>query len=281
MLASHKERVDDLIVEALAERPAQTAADLLARVQPLLDNELTSQGWYKALRRLIAQEVLIKIGKTYSLNTRWILSVIRWAEQAERTHLTHPQLPTIRLPKGRERITYRFKNLLEMDTFWGHLLVYIAARAKKPRVLYAYNPHFWFYLAHEQSEKEYNKGMNEFGVKTVMLIGSKSFLDRWNAQFFDRFIYSWLHPSALFQDTSRHYNYLDGYFMEVRIAPEAAREIDALFLRVKTIGDVSPLELIRIFHTRRACSITLSKSRAKGEKLKMRVERYLAKKQAK
>jgi len=277
MLAGQNERVDDRIVEALAERPAQTAAELLKKVQPSIENKLTVQGWYKALRRLIAQEVLIKTGKTYSLNTRWIRSVMRWSERAERSHLTHPPLPTIRLPRGRERVTYHFKNLLEMDVFWGHLLVYIAAHAKKPRVLYAYNPHFWFYLAHEQAEQEYNKGMNDFGVQTMLLIGSKSFLDRWNSQFFDRSIRHWLHPVPLFANVKNAFNYLGGYWMEVGLSPGTSAVIDELFTRAKSIEDVSPLALLNIFHAEQACSISVSCSRSKGERLKKMCERYIRK----
>lgn len=275
MLASQKERVDDLIVQALAEQPAQTAVQLLQKVQPRIENELTVQGWYKALRRLIAQEVLIKVGATNSLNARWILSVVRLAEKAEASHLTRPPLPTVRLPEGRERITYRFRNLLDMDTFWGHLLVYIAAHARKPRVLYAYNPHFWFYLAHENSEKEYNKGMSTYGVKTKMLIGSKSFLDRWSTQFFDTNIRYWLHPVPLFPDVSRSYNYLGGYWMEIKLSDRAGQAIEDLFTRTKKLEDVSPLALLNLFHAANACSITISCSRAKGDRLKRTCERYL------
>ncbi|MEK7601092.1 MAG: hypothetical protein AAB480_00980 [Patescibacteria group bacterium] len=276
MLAGRTERIDDVIVGKLAERPAQTAAELFVRVRPHIGDVPTPQGWYKALRRLIAQEVLIKTGKLYSLNTRWLLSIIRLAEQAEQTHLTHPPLPTIRLPRGRERVTYRFKNLLEMDTFWGHLLVYIAARAKKPRVLYAYNPHFWFYLAHEQAEKEYNKGMRDLGVKTIMLIGSKSFLDRWNANFFDNSIRAWLHPVPLFKDSRVAYNLLGEYFMEIKISPESAKSVDTLFAGAKSLNDVSPLALLHMLHSRQSCSITISRGATKSRQLRRLAKRYVA-----
>ncbi len=277
MLASGKPKIDDLIVRALATRPAQTASELLQQIETRLKNKPTTQGWYKALRRLLAQEVLIKDGQTYSLNTRWVLSVIRWAEQAEKTHLISPPFEPVRLPKGKQRITFHFKSLVAMDTFWGHLLVYIASQAKRPPTLWAYNHHFWFYLAHEQSEVEYNKGMREYGVKTRMLIGSDGFLDRWSTGFFDSTFKFWLHPVPLYKDETAIYNYLDGYFMEVKIATSAAKAIDQLFKETKNLDQISPLTLIRIFHSNAPCTLTISRAKTRGEALKSKVEKFVNK----
>src|SRR3989344_4708149 len=277
MLASAHQHIDDQIVAALSARPAQTASELFAKVCSPLQDKLTVQGWYKALRRLMAQEVLIKTGTTYSLNTRWILSAVRLIEQAERSHLVAPPLSPLRLPHGHQRITSHFNNLLQMDTFWGHMLVYVASQSKRPGVLYAYNPHFWYYLAHEQSEKEYSKGMGTFGVKTRMVIGSKSFLERWNAQFFDQSISHWLHPVPLYGSQCAAYNYLDGYFMEIKIAPQAAKKIEDLFSSVKSLDQISPLTLVSIFHAHNPCSINISKSKVRGEGLKRKVESYIRK----
>lgn len=276
MLLGHHQTIDDRVVEELALKPGQTAAELLERIRGDLVKKPTMQGWYKALRRLLEREVLIKDGKTYSLNIRWVSSLNRLAERAGKSYLNPTAESVIRMPVGRGRVTYRFHDLLSMDTFWGHVLVYLASRSKGS-TLYAYNHHFWFYLAHESAEKEYNKGMETYGVKTKMLIGSKSFLDRWSTQFFGTSIRYWLHPVPLYEDERIAYNYLGGYFIEVRISVETARAIDTLFESVKTLEDVSSLELIHLFRQKTSCSITISRNRSRGEQLKKKVEKFLKK----
>lgn len=282
MLAAVRETLDDHVVRALAEKPGQTATGLFGHVEKDLKKKPTPQGWYKALRRLLAEEVLIKDGKKYSLNARWVLGIVKYAQKAEKTHLGETDVKLVRLPQPGKRITFHFKNLLAMDAFWGHVLVYIASRTKKPSVLYAYNPHFWFYLAHEQSERQYNQGMRRYGVKTHMIIGSDSFLDRWSTQFFDKqFFKYWLHPVSMYATDTNSYNYLGGYFIEVKISPKTAREVDGLFKNIKDLGQISPLNLISIFQTESACSLNISRSKTKGEALKRRVERYIKKAKSK
>ena len=277
MLASEKQTVDDKIVQILSDKPAQTAAEIFQRVEKQLKKKPTVRGWYKALRRLVAQEVLVKDKKTYSLNARWLLSVVRWMERAEKSHLGHSPVQAVQLPDEGKRITFHFKNLIEMDAFWGHLLMRIASQTKKP-IYYCYAPHFWYYLAHGQAESEFHKGMKQFRVQMRYLIGSDSFLDRWSMAFFDTSFRYWLHPVPVYNDNRLTFNYFGGYFIEAKISQETAKEIEELFASVKSLNDISQLTLIKIFHNESPCALTISRSKTKGERLKSRVERFLSKK---
>src|SRR3989344_5735459 len=231
MLASEKQTIDDKIVQVLSDKPAQTAVEILGIIEKQLDKKPTLRGWYKALKRLVAQEVLIKYKKTYSLNARWVLSVVRWAERAEKSHLGHAPVQTMRLPDEGKRITFHFKNLIEMDAFWAHPLVHIASQNKKA-TYYCYAPHFWYYLAHERAESEFHKSMKQFGIQMRYLIGSDSFLDRWSTSFFDKSFRYWLHPVPVYKDNRVVYNYIGGYFIEAKISQETSNAIDKLFSAV-------------------------------------------------
>ena len=164
-----------------------------------------------------------------------------------------------------------------MDAFWAHPLVHIASQNKKA-TYYCYAPHFWYYLAHERAESEFHKSMKQFGIQMRYLIGSDSFLDRWSTSFFDKSFRYWLHPVPVYKDNRVVYNYIGGYFIEAKISQETANAIDKLFSEVKSINDVSPLTLIKIFHNESPCSLTISRSKTKGERLKNRIERFLSKK---
>lgn len=275
MLFAKDQTVDELIVQELSYRPKQDIGQLQKRLVSRLKNPLTIQAWYKALRRLIEEGVVVKQKKYYSLNVSWTMDILRWSLDMKTVYIEKPSESIIVLPHQNQKIKFRFPNLLAMNSFWAHLLVYIASRCAKKPILYAYNPHFWFYLAHGEVEKQYNRSMKAFNMRTYMIIGSDSFLDKWNAQFFDKTITQYcLSPISIFQDRQKYFNYIDKYFIEITIQKDVAQSIHYLFERINSLADISQIELIQ---KKSSCMIHVSKSSQKGEKFKRKISRYFVK----
>lgn len=117
--------------------------------------------------------------------------------------------------------------------------------------------------------------MKELGIKTYTIIGSNSFLDQWNAQFFDKAIIEyWLCPKPLYPDQRKYINYLGGYLIEIKIKKYLAQKLENLFKNIASLADISQLELISFFQEKSLCTITISKNTQRGKTFKRKIKRH-------
>lgn len=276
MLFTEDQTIKELLIQELSYSPHLTLEEIIERITPKLKQKITIQGWYKTLKVLIAQGVVIKEKKKYVLNTSWVVDVLRWSHQLKNSYIDKEKERVITLPKKeKEKITFKFPDLLAMNSFWAHLLVFIGSQKPKDSIIYAYNPHFWFYLAQSTIEKQHNRGLENFGVKVYMIIGSNSFLDKWNAQFFDKTsIEYYFSQKPFYTDGTKYINYFDEYLIEIKLKKEMTKKIDRLFKNTGSLADISPLELISLFQEKSPCTVTISKNKIKGQAFKKKIKRY-------
>ncbi len=136
-------------------------------------------------------------------------------------------------------------------------------------------PHFWFYLAHGAIERMYNQSMLAYHAHTYMVIGSRSFLNRWSEQFFPKKYFSyWLSTRPLYKDNRVAYNYIGGYFLEIKIHSCIARRIDDLFSRAQSLADVSQMEVISLFQHKGLCTLSISQAGKEAEAFKRKIARH-------
>ncbi len=276
MLLGKIETIDDSIIKELSKSPHLTLEELKKKTSRKSKQKITLQGWYKALKRLIDQGIVVKEGKSYSLNVSWIVDLLRWSHLLSKTYIEKEKEKIIQLPKKEGgKITFKLRDLLATNSFWAHLLVYIASQKPKDKTIYGYNPHFWFYLAHSEVERQYNRSLNKFGIKTLLYIGSNSFLDKWNNQFFSKNnIEAYFAQKPLYPEQTKYINYFGGYCIEVKLKKETAQKIDSLFKKTTSLADISQLELISLFQEKSFCTITIAKNSKKGETFKRKIKRY-------
>lgn len=275
MIFSPSQTLADHLIIALSKEPRLTLEQLQKQIAPELKQPVSLQSWYKTIKKLIAAGVIIKNKKDYSLNTSWVGDILAWSAQLEATYITKEQSKVIALPqKEGAKIKYSFPDLLTLNSFWAHLLVHIAAQFEKTTV-YAYNPHFWFYLAHSDVEKQYNRSMRLFNAPSYIIIGSNSFLDEWNARFFDpKLITSWLSPKPLYPAKNIYLNYIAGYLIEVKIDADQAEKLDYFFKKTESLANLSPVEIISLFQQKAPCTLTIAKNKQKGEAFKRKILRH-------
>jgi hypothetical protein len=113
----------------------------------------TKQALYQILRKLKVDEVVIMRSKQVSLSHIWINKMADYFISAQRAYTAHetPSEDFLGLADG-EKISYTFKSPAHTDMFWGHAFG-ILAEVTGGEPLYIYNPHEWFILAREESEK--------------------------------------------------------------------------------------------------------------------------------
>ena len=71
MLFTENQTIKELLIQELSYSPHLTLEKIIERITPKLKQKITIQGWYKALKTLMAQGVVIKEKKRLVLNSEY------------------------------------------------------------------------------------------------------------------------------------------------------------------------------------------------------------------
>lgn len=246
MFLTKRQTVDDIIVHHLTLNPGARFSDIISEGNRKLVKPVTERAWYKALRRLIDDGVVVKAEKSFVLNNSWLQQAADWLERAKVYYVDQLDSYVLKLPDARtRRVIYRFHTLTSLNTFWAHVLVSLAIRNPKSK-LYCYNPHHWFFLVQNYEEQQFQQSLKRNQITQYLIIGSRSPLDQWGEKFFDRkVVRHYYSPRPLFNNRAMYYNAVGEYVLEVKISRKTREVIESVFLA----SDLSEERMIKIRQT--------------------------------
>lgn len=172
------------IVQLLRHGPLDTSSlikQLHTKTRPV-----TVQGVYKALRGLRAEHIVFLQQGEATLNLRWLHeleSFTTLAEHAYRDSTAHSG-HFLQLHDG-DRISYSFKNPIQVDAFWNHVLYSLFEALPKLDAWFAYASHCWFLLGRREEELALQKFMLKRGIRYLFTVGHSLALDKAVKQDFD------------------------------------------------------------------------------------------------
>lgn len=154
----------------------------------LIKKELrfTNQGMYKALRALRKDDIVFMHKSLVTLNLRWLQHMETFTSLALHAH-TDPRSGAgsfLELQDG-DRIVYFFKNAVQMDAFWNHVLYILFKAIPKLDRWFTYSSHHWFLLSRREEELELMSYMKNHGIRCLFISAHKTPLDRAVTKDFD------------------------------------------------------------------------------------------------
>lgn len=164
MIFSTKESLEDKITKLLLNKE-QTVKGLKKETS----SDVTIQGIYKALRILIAEEIVIKRSKLYFINEEWRNRVIDEMQKSSNN---------FELAEG-ESIRLELTSLIHLDQQWKNIVLPLhSAHPKNP--IFFYNPHeIWMHLSEsrKQSERDYYASFAEQKTQAFAIFGGDTVHD--------------------------------------------------------------------------------------------------------
>jgi DNA-binding PadR family transcriptional regulator len=166
MLLGTKKTLYDHIVEALLANEA-SVSDIETYLEGK-NTKVTIQGIYKTLRELIAEDIVVKQKKIYSINNVW----------REKAGELFVKRQAFSLSAG-EEVVYRFTKLLHLDAFWKHTLSDLQKETGSFPNFDCVPHQFWFYAeGRKQSELEYYKTYETTETYLFSTIGGTTPMDK-------------------------------------------------------------------------------------------------------
>jgi hypothetical protein len=256
--------VEEAIIATLAGKAA-SGAQLLESARGI-KKTLTKQALYVVLRRLIAEEVVVKHGTQFSLSNVWLGKMADFFARAqERYGVRTEGVDFLNLQDG-DKISYAFKSPHEADRFWGHAFDVLADITKEP--VYIYNPHEWFILARQESELHLFNTLKDQSRQLWLLVGNSDPIDAYAKRFFDG-AYLQYHTleKPLFERGNYYLNIFGSYIIEASIDPETAKKVDELYKKTQ-VFDESIIPALQVLVAKGKTKLTISKNTRKAVKLK-------------
>jgi hypothetical protein len=172
---------ESLVLAILAKKPKLTSKEIYDFFSKKYPKKMTIQGFYKIIRRMLDDRILLKENAHISLDSFWVNEVVSFAKTIEKTYLkTDSNLTDILLDEGESR-TYEFENIVAMDNVWSHGLnlvrQYYAEHEHPDKNAYSRNYFSVFHIARTESENANLQYFESSNMQWYMASGSDTFLN--------------------------------------------------------------------------------------------------------
>ncbi len=151
MLGTDEQNIKDLVIEEVARHPYVSGPSLVQLIETHRPNT-TKQAVYLALRSLLGNEVIGKVGSKYFLSNMWLNKMDKIIKSPAGTG------DAIFGLKDKESISYHFPSILVCDKYWAHLVNVLIEHIPKDSTSFIWNPHNWFIIGRAEVEKDIFEG---------------------------------------------------------------------------------------------------------------------------
>lgn len=172
MLLTSKPEAKEAIVQFLS-KGAMDSVMLQGAIQK--EKKITKQGFYKALRELIQDEVVTKNKQAVYLSSLWLQKLKQFANTVEEKYLSQTSREVLSMQEG-DVMTFRFKSILDLDLLWVHYFYMVTKQLDLP-VLF-YNPHEFWSLFRSDIQSQLYEYIRANKKKVYMVVGGTSSLDK-------------------------------------------------------------------------------------------------------
>lgn len=272
---------ESVILDILSRKPGLTSKEAYEFFSAKYTPGMTLQGFYKMLRQLLEDRVIVKTGGRLSLYSAWVQNLVAFAERAAQTHLSgNASQATILLEEGESK-TFSFERVDEMDTFWDHALLTVSFfyqdhPEKIDRNAYSKNFYSWIQLLRTADSTQLSHLYAKLDMEWYMASGSHTFLNQ---------LVPSLHAAPNFHFTlydkligygegndNFHVTVLGDYVFETKVPNFVFQIIKNEFETVKSLSDFRVENLQSIIHENARTTLHLSRDAKRAESIRQEIK---------
>lgn len=167
---------------------------------------VSSQSVYKALKKLIGEEVVLKNGTIYGLNYVWLKRLNQFSSPSKGKSKEFLLFKPGDLLEG-EQDTYYFNNLNRAGAFWMHIHQILLDDLKPNQTVVLYSTNEWTSIIRKSADSEWAKTAIENSNLTLFAIGQDNLQNR---------DYKSKHSKGNLQiNVGKTYNFPTGYYLNI------------------------------------------------------------------
>ena len=172
---------ESLILDILSKKAKLSSKEIFEHFTKKYPRRMTIQGFYKVIRKMLDDRILLKDGQLISLDSFWISKVVEFSKNIERTYSPiSPTSTNILVEEGESR-TFEFENIISMDNLWSHGLnlvrQYYIDHKHSDKNAYSRNYFSVFQIARTESENVNIQYFESSNMQWCMASGYNTFLN--------------------------------------------------------------------------------------------------------
>lgn len=269
MLLSTKPKIEEVIVDVLADGPHDSLI-LLEKVQKL--TSVTKQGFYRALRELLTDEIVTKNKQLVLLSPLWASRIEKFVERINTVSTPKESESLLRLAEG-DTMIFRFKSVVDLYLLWNHYFFIFCQKTDGP-VLF-FNTHNFWTLIRSDIENEMYAWIKNNKKKAYCVIGHNTPLDRETSDYIkkDFAIELAYEPSPSIRETVFPAVFGD-YIMSTVLDTATVQAIDEIYQRHKKWEPLVQKELETIIQDMKRSKVVIERNKKKAEMIRKKLMRY-------
>lgn len=264
------QNLEEEIIRLLSHQKRSTI-DLLSHIQKS-QYTVTKQGFYKALRRLKKEEVILIYKKIVSLDTVWIRRMSAFVEETTRAYEVTRDSFDILWLEDKQSLTYSFSTIQNLDNFWGNFQSILVNKTHHKEPVFSYDPHYWFFISRRERELELLKEMVEQKRQFLMTVGGTLPLDKIVKKDFNNDYLQYNYKTIL-EGNNQYMTVIGDYIAEVTLDSAVSDKIDTIYKNETSASADVTARLTALLDTRGKNKIKISRNTKKAEMLKKRFQR--------
>ncbi len=244
----------------------KSTEELIAEIRNRKGN-ITKQGFYAALRKLKKEETVVVYKKTVALNTSWVWDMQNMFAGISREYGDAVDVLSL---GDRESVSYSFQNTRHLDIFWGNLQNTLIRNLPTSHAVYAYDPHYWFYIARKETELKLLKQITETGRQFLITVGGNTWLDQETRKEFRSEMLQY-HIRPLFKQNTYYVVVIGDYVTEVFLDESVAKKVEEIYSSTTKISPETMAELHRLLSVRSRSRLRISRNSRKAHEIRAKL----------
>ncbi|GEM_PF-1228394 len=268
---------ESIILNILSNKTRLTSKEVFDFFTKQYQKTITLQGFYKVIKKMLDDRILVKEGLLLSLDSFWVNKVVEFSNRIEKLYLqTKTNSPNVLLEEGESKV-FEFGNVMMMDNLWCHGLNivrnYYTTKNHKDKNAYSRNYYSVFQIARIESESVIVESFDSSKMDWYMASGSGAFLNRLVPKLvedenYHQFIYNFDNYQKEHKDTIQK-NYwvtvIGDFIFEAKMPKYIFELIERIYNETYNIGEFNASKISNLFLESGKSTLEISRNKKRAD----------------
>lgn len=219
---------------------------------------ISKESFYRILRTLLLDEVILKNKTIYSIHSRWLESLSEFINYNDGN-------TTLSLQDG-DQVTYTFKDAKSMYNYWAYMYDTLFKKHPRNTPILLYHSYHWFIYGRKEAETLFFKKFTKEKQLVLLSIGGNSLLEKdfkkdWASKYIQ------INTGITYGNENTVYiNVVGEYIFKVHTSKKFAEDIKKFLHETKIITPQTLDVLKTIIERKDHAKLTIKRSKKESQK---------------
>lgn len=269
MIFGQKKTISESIISALSEGPLDSLLllELLNKQSPI-----TKQGFYRALRELLSEEIVTKNKRLVLLSPIWVSKIQNFVTTLNITTEKQGEKVSLHLSEG-DTMVFRFTSITDLYLLWVHYFFILCQET--PGAVLFFNSHNFWALMRSDIENEMYAWIQNNKKEAYSVIGNNTLLDRTTSDYVrDQYGITLAYENSPSIPPTIFPAVFGDYVMSTILDKKTVEAIDALYKKYTKWEPEVQKELEKIISSMGKSKVVIERNKKKAEKIRKKLMNY-------